>query len=192
MTSRCWWPGKDPLYIAYHDQEWGVPVRDDRLLFEFLCLEGQQAGLSWITVLKKRDHYRKCFRNFDVEKVSRLKDSSIEKLLLDPGLIRNRLKLYSIRSNAEAFLEIKRDCGTFEKYVWSFVQNSPIDGKRQNPEDVPATSTESDALSKDLKRRGFKFVGSTICYAFMQAAGLVNDHTENCFRYHELKNRDKH
>lgn len=191
MTPRCWWPGKDPLYIAYHDQEWGVPVRDDRLLFEFLCLEGQQAGLSWITVLKKRDHYRKCFRNFDVEKVSRLNDTSIEKLLLDPGLIRNRLKLYSIRSNAEAFLGVKRDFGTFEKYVWSFVHNSPIDGKRQNPEQVPATSTESDALSKDLKKRGFKFVGSTICYAFMQAAGLVNDHTKNCFRYHELKNRDK-
>ena len=191
MTSRCWWPGKDPLYIAYHDQEWGVPVRDDRLLFEFLCLEGQQAGLSWITVLKKRDNYRRCFKSFDAEKVSRLTDSSIEKLLLDPGLIRNRLKLYSIRSNAEAFLEIKRDCGTFEKYVWSFVHNSPIDGKRQNPEQVPATSTESEALSKDLKKRGFKFVGSTICYAFMQAAGLVNDHTKNCFRYNELKNRDK-
>ena len=191
MTSRCWWPGKDPLYIAYHDQEWGVPVRDDRLLFEFLCLEGQQAGLSWITVLKKRDHYRKCFRNFDVEKVSRLKDSSIEKLLLDPGLIRNRLKLYSIRSNAEAFLGVKRDFGTFEKYVWSFVHNSQIDGKRQNPEQVPATSTESEALSKDLKKRGFKFVGSTICYAFMQAAGLVNDHTKNCFRYRELKNWDR-
>ena len=191
MTSRCWWPGKDPLYIAYHDQEWGVPVRDDRLLFEFLCLEGQQAGLSWITVLKKRDHYRRCFKNFDAEKVSRLKDSSIEKLLLDPGLIRNRLKLYSIRSNAEAFLGVKRDFGTFENYVWSFVHNSPIDGKRQNPEQVPATSTESEALSKDLKKRGFKFVGSTICYAFMQAAGLVNDHTKNCFRYNELKNRDK-
>jgi len=191
MTSRCWWPGKDPLYIAYHDQEWGVPVRDDRLLFEFLCLEGQQAGLSWITVLKKRDHYRKCFRNFDVEKVSRLNDTSIEKLLLDPGLIRNRLKLYSIRSNAEAFLGVKRDFGTFEKYVWSFVHNSQIDGKRQNPEQVPATSTESNALSKDLKKRGFKFVGSTICYAFMQAAGLVNDHTKNCFRYRELKNWDR-
>ena len=191
MTSRCWWPGKDPLYIAYHDQEWGVPVRDDRLLFEFLCLEGQQAGLSWITVLKKRDHYRRCFKNFDAEKVSRLTDSSIEKLLLDPGLIRNRLKLYSIRSNAEAFLGVKRDFDTFEKYVWSFVHNSPVDGKRQNPEQVPATSTESEALSKDLKKRGFKFVGSTICYAFMQAAGLVNDHTKNCFRYNELKNWDK-
>jgi len=191
MTSRCWWPGKDPLYIAYHDQEWGLPVRDDRLLFEFLCLEGQQAGLSWITVLKKRDHYRRCFKSFDAEKVSRLTDSSIEKLLLDPGLIRNRLKLYSIRSNAEAFLGVKRDFGTFENYVWSFVHNSPIDGKRQNPEQVPATSTESEALSKDLKKRGFKFVGSTICYAFMQAAGLVNDHTKNCFRYNELKNRDK-
>ena len=191
MTSRCWWPGKDPLYIAYHDQEWGVPVRDDRLLFEFLCLEGQQAGLSWITVLKKRDNYRRCFKSFDAEKVSRLTDSSIEKLLLDPGLIRNRLKLYSIRSNAEAFLGVKRDFGTFEKYVWAFVHNSPIDGKRQNPEQVPATSTESDALSKDLKKRGFKFEGSTICYAFMQAAGLVNDHTKNCFRYNELKNRDK-
>ncbi len=191
MTSRCWWPGKDPLYIAYHDQEWGVPVRDDRLLFEFLCLEGQQAGLSWITVLKKRDNYRRCFKSFDAEKVSRLTDSSIEKLLLDPGLIKNRLKLYSIRSNAEAFLGVKRDFGTFEKYAWSFVHNSPIDGKRQNPEQVPATSTESEALSKDLKKRGFKFVGSTICYAFMQAAGLVNDHTKNCFRYNELKNRDK-
>ena len=191
MTSRCWWPGKDPLYIAYHDQEWGVPVTDDRLLFEFLCLEGQQAGLSWITVLKKRDHYRRCFKNFDAEKVSRLTDSSIEKLLLDPGLIRNRLKLYSIRSNAEVFLGVKRDFGTFEKYVWSFVHNSSIDGKRQNSEQVPATSTESEALSKDLKKRGFKFVGSTICYAFMQAAGLVNDHTKNCFRYNELKNRDK-
>ena len=186
MTSRCWWPGEDPLYIAYHDQEWGVPVRNDRLLFEFLCLEGQQAGLSWITVLKKRDHYRRCFKNFDVEKVAKLNDSYIEKLLLDPGLIRNRLKLYSIRINAHAFLGVKKEFGSFEKYVWSFVNDSPIDGKRMNPREVPATTAKSDALSKDLKKRGFKFVGSTICYAFMQAAGLVNDHTKNCFRYREL------
>lgn len=184
---RCWWPGKDPLYIAYHDEEWGVPVRDDRLLFEFLCLEGQQAGLSWITVLKKRDHYRARFRNFEPRKVARLTDATIEKLLQDQGLIRNRLKLYSIRSNASVFLDVQKEFGSFEKYIWSFVGDKPLDGKRKKPKDVPATTSESDAMSKDLKKRGFKFIGSTICYAFMQAAGLVNDHTSDCFRYRELK-----
>ena len=188
MTTRCWWPGSDPLYIAYHDEEWGVPVRDDRLLFEFLCLEGQQAGLSWITVLKKRDHYRRRFHDFEPKKLARLSDAAIEKLLKDPGLIRNRLKLYSIRSNAQAFLEVRQEFGTFEEYIWSFVNGKPLDGKRKKAKEVPATTPESDAMSKDLKKRGFKFVGSTICYAFMQAAGLVNDHTGNCFRYRDLKN----
>ena len=187
MPERCWWAGNDPDYIAYHDDEWGVPIRDDQLLFEFLCLEGQQAGLSWITVLKKRNHYRKCFKNFDVNKVARLTDGTIENLLQDPGLIRNRLKLYSIRTNAKAFLAIQKEFGSFEKYIWSFVNGETIDGKYKTEKQVPATTSESDAMSKDLKKRGFKFVGSTICYAYMQAAGLFNDHTHNCFRYKQLK-----
>ncbi len=187
MTNRCWWPGDDPVYIAYHDEEWGVPVHDDRLLFEFLCLEGQQAGLSWITVLKKRDHYRKCFKNFDVDKVARLRDKTIEKLLLDAGLIRNRLKLYSIRSNAQAFKKVQQEFGSFNHYIWSFVNAKTLDGKRKKAKDVPATTLESDAMSKDLKKRGFKFIGSTICYAYMQAAGLVNDHVSTCYRYRQLK-----
>jgi len=186
--ERCWWVSSDPLYIAYHDEEWGVPVHDDRLLFEFICLEGQQAGLSWITILRKREHYRKCFKNFDVDKVARLRDKTIEKLLLDTGLVRNRLKLYSIRSNAVAFKQVQKEYGSFDKYIWEFVGGKPIDGKRKSAKDVPATTDISDRMSKDLKKRGFKFVGSTICYAFMQAAGLVNDHTSNCFRYRELKN----
>lgn len=188
MTNRCWWSGSDPLYIAYHDEEWGVPVHDERLLFEFLCLEGQQAGLSWITVLKKRAHYRKCFKNFEIDKVARLTDKTIEKLLFDTGLIRNRLKLYSIRSNAHAFKKVQQEFGSFDKYIWSFVGGKVLDCKRKKNKDVPATTAESDAMCKDLKKRGFKFIGSTICYAFMQAAGLVNDHTSNCFRYKELKN----
>lgn len=188
MTERCWWPGDDPQYVAYHDEEWGVPVRDDRLLFEFICLEGQQAGLSWITVLKKRDHYRKCFKNFEIDKVARLTDKTIEKLLLDTGLIRNRLKLYSIRGNAQATQAVQKEFGNFSDYIWSFVDGETLDGKRGTAKEVPASTAESDAMSKDLKKRGFKFVGSTICYAFMQAAGMVNDHTGNCFRYREVKN----
>lgn len=187
MTKRCWWPGIDPVYIAYHDDEWGIPIHDDRLLFEFLCLEGQQAGLSWITVLKKRDHYRRCFDNFDIAKTAKLTDKRIEKLLQDAGLIRNRLKLYSIRSNAKAFIAAQREFGSFDEYIWSFVGGKTLDGKRKTAKDVPANTAESDAMSKDLKHRGFKFIGSTICYAFMQAAGLVNDHVGNCFRYQELK-----
>jgi DNA-3-methyladenine glycosylase I len=187
MKKRCWWPGEDPVYIAYHDEEWGVPVHDERLLFEFLCLEGQQAGLSWITVLKKRDHYRKCFKNFESDKVARMTDKTIEKLLLDKGLIRNRLKLYSIRGNALAFKKVQKEFGTFDSYIWSFTGGKVLDGKRKTAKDVPATTDISDAMAKDLKKRGFKFIGSTICYAFMQAAGLVNDHTGNCFRYKELK-----
>ncbi len=189
MSNRCWWPGEDPVYIAYHDEEWGVPVHDERLLFECLCLEGQQAGLSWITVLKKRDHYRKHFKSFDLDKMAGLTDKTIEKLLLDTGLIRNRLKLYSIRSNAVAFKKIQKEFGSFDKYIWSFTNGKVLDGKRKARKSVPSTTDISDAMSKDLKKRGFKFVGSTICYAFMQAAGLINDHTSNCFRYEELKNQ---
>lgn len=185
-TTRCRWPGKDPEYISYHDEEWGVPVHNDQLLFEFICLEGQQAGLNWITILKKREHYRKKFKNFDVQKVARLTDSTIEKHLQDTGLIRNRLKLYAIRTNALAFLAIQKEFGSFDEYIWSFVGGKPKDGKRKTEKEVPATTPESDAMAKDLKKRGFKFVGSTICYAFMQAAGLVNDHTITCFRYKQL------
>lgn len=187
LLPRCGWAGPDPLYIDYHDQEWGVPVHDDRELFEFICLEGQQAGLSWITVLKKREHYRRCFKNFDPVKVSRLQDSTIEKLLLDTGLIRNRLKLYSIRQNAQSFLEVQKEFSSFDNYIWSFVDHSPIQNTLKNYRQAPATTPISDAMSKDLKKRGFKFVGSTICYAFMQAAGLVNDHSSNCFRKGECE-----
>ena len=184
--QRCAWAGNDPDYMAYHDQEWGVPVHDDNLLFEFICLEGQQAGLSWITILKKRAHYRKCFKNFEVNKVARLTDATMEKLLLEPGLVRNRLKLYSIRSNAHAFITIQKEFGSFDRFIWGFVDGKPLDAKRRTAQDVPASTALSESMSRDLKRRGFKFVGSTICYAFMQAAGLVNDHTNSCFRYHEL------
>ncbi|MCB1672686.1 MAG: DNA-3-methyladenine glycosylase I [Gammaproteobacteria bacterium] len=192
MTKRCWWPGEDPIYIAYHDTEWGVPVHDDRTWFEFICLDGQQAGLSWITVLRKRDNYRKAFHNFDPLKVSRMRDSTIEKLLQDPGLIRNRLKLYSIPINARAFLAVQEEFGFFDDYIWRFVDGSPLDGGRRKLGDVPATSPESDAMSKDMKKRGFKFCGSTICYAFMQAAGLINDHLEDCFRYEEIRRLHNH
>ena len=187
MKTRCKWPGSDPEYLAYHDHEWGVPLHDDRLLFEFICLEGQQAGLSWITILKKRDNYRRRFRNFEATKVAKLSDESIELLLQDTGLIRNRLKLFSIRSNAVAFLETQKEFGTFDAYIWSFVGGKTIDGKRRPEAPMPATTPESDAMSKDLKKRGFKFVGSTICYAFMQAAGLVNDHMSNCYRHEDVK-----
>ena len=189
MINRCSWPGNDPEYISYHDLEWGTPVRRDQFLFECICLEGQQAGLSWITVLKKRAHYRKCFKNFDVARVARMRDSTIEKLLLDPGLIRNRLKLYSIRNNAKACQSVQKEFGSFKHYIWSFVNHTPIDARRKNLKDIPAKTSVSDDMAKDLKERGFKFVGSTICYAFMQAAGLVNDHTTACFRYKELKSK---
>ena len=187
MTNRCGWPGDDPVYMNYHDCEWGVPVHDDRTWFEFLCLDGQQAGLSWITILKKRDNYRKAFYNFDVKKVARMRDASIEKRLEDVGLIRNRLKLYSVRSNAHAFIAVQDEFGSFDSYIWEFVDGETIDGKRRRSSEIPATSLESDAMSKDLKKRGFKFCGSTICYAFMQAAGMVNDHTQDCFRYQEVR-----
>jgi DNA-3-methyladenine glycosylase I len=186
MTTRCAWCGTDPLYVAYHDTEWGVPVHDDQTLFEFLSLECQQAGLSWITVLRKREHYRRAFFDFDPVRVAAMTDAEIEERLQDTGLIRNRLKLYSMRSNAQAFLQVQREFGSFDAYIWGFTGGKVLDGRRASLRDLPATSPESDALSKDLKKRGFKFVGSTICYAHMQATGMVNDHVQECFRHREV------
>lgn len=187
MKQRCWWPGEDPLYIEYHDTEWGVPLHDDQTLFEFLSLEGQQAGLSWITVLRKRENYRQAFHRFDPVLVAQMSDEAIEALLQDSGLIRNRLKLYSIRNNAIAFLAVQKEFGSFDKYMWGWVNHKPMDGSRSGREDIPASSDISDAMSKDMKKRGFKFVGSTILYAHMQATGMVNDHVHDCFRYREVK-----
>ena len=191
MPQRCPWPGNDPLYVAYHDHEWGVPVHDERTWFEFVCLEGQQAGLSWITILRKRENYREAFHNFDIARVARMTDAAIEKQLQNAGLIRNRLKLYSIRSNALAFIKVQQEFGSFDTYIWRFVDGKPLDGQRQSMKDLPATSPQSDAMSKDLKKRGFKFCGSTICYALMQAAGMINDHTAGCYRYREIKKMRK-
>ena len=185
--NRCWWCGDDELYQQYHDLEWGVPVHDDRLLFEFICLEGAQAGLSWITILRKREHYRRVFDNFEAEKIARYDDSKIAELLQDAGIVRNRLKVNGFVKNARAFLEIRDQGGSFDEYLWNFVDGETIQTNRKSAEQVPANTEISDAMSKDLKKRGFTFVGSTICYAFMQAAGLVNDHTENCYRHRELK-----
>jgi DNA-3-methyladenine glycosylase I len=184
-AQRCPW-AKAELDIAYHDREWGVPVHDDRLLFEFLTLEGAQAGLSWSTILKKRPDYRRSFANFDPAAVARFSPAKIERLLQDPGLVRNRLKIESTVSNARAFLQVQREFGSFDAYVWRFVGGEPKQNGWSVFRQVPATTSESDALSKDLKRRGFRFVGSTICYAFMQAVGMVNDHLTTCFRYREL------
>jgi DNA-3-methyladenine glycosylase I len=183
--SRCAWP-KSPLDIAYHDAEWGVPVHDDRVLFEFLTLEGAQAGLSWSTILKKREHYRRAFDGFDPERVARFTQKRIDRLVADPGIVRHRGKIESTVSNAKHFLEVLREFGSFDRYVWRFVGGSPRVNHPRTLRDVPARTPESDALSKDLQRRGFRFVGSTICYAFMQAVGMVNDHTRDCFRYGEL------
>ena len=183
-VTRCRWAeGVGPAYIAYHDEEWGVPVRDDRVQFEFLILEGAQAGLSWSTILNKRAGYRKAFADFDPEKVARFTDKRVERLLLDPGIVRNRLKVQSAVTNARAFLDVQEAFGSFSNYIWGFVGGEPIQNRFRRDGDVPATSSESDALSKDLKRRGFKFVGSTIVYAHMQATGLVNDHVVGCFRH---------
>jgi DNA-3-methyladenine glycosylase I len=187
--KRCGWPGSDPLMIAYHDSEWGRPVHDDRRHFEFLVLEAAQAGLSWSTVLKKREGYRRAFSDFDPEKVARYGPKKIETLILDPAIIRNRLKIEAAVSNAGQFLRIQEEFGSFDAYCWRFVGGKPIDGKRKTLKDIPATTPESDALSKDLKKRGFKFVGSTIIYAHMQAVGMANDHTIDCFCYRELARR---
>ena len=182
--TRCnWAEGVGPDYIEYHDTEWGVPVYDDKVQFEFLILEGAQAGLSWSTILNKREGYRKAFADFDVEKVARFTDKRIEKLLTNPAIVRNRLKLRSAVTNAKAFIEVQEEFGSFSDYIWGFVDGKPKQNRFTNDSDIPATSPESDALSKDLKKRGFRFVGSTIVYAHMQATGLVNDHVTSCFRY---------
>jgi DNA-3-methyladenine glycosylase I len=180
--TRCSW-ARTPLGIAYHDKEWGVPVHDDRVLFEFITLEGAQAGLSWETILQKREGYRKAFAGFDPARVARYTPARIERLLLDPGIVRNRLKVESTVRNAKAFLAVQREFGSFDAYVWQFVGGRPIVNRWSKLGQVPARTAESDALSRDLKKRGFKFVGSTICYAFMQAVGMVNDHTVGCFRH---------
>ncbi|MBX9743359.1 MAG: DNA-3-methyladenine glycosylase I [Chthoniobacterales bacterium] len=184
---RCQWSGNNPLMIEYHDHEWGVPVHDDRKLFEFLILEGAQAGLSWQTILNKREAYRKVFDDFDAEKIARYDEAKIKRLLADPGIIRNRLKVAAAIANAKAFLQVQQECGSFSNYIWSFVNGHPIDHKIKTREEVPCTSKESEAMSRDLLKRGFKFVGPTICYAFMQAVGMVNDHEKCCFRYQEIK-----
>ncbi|HYP99486.1 MAG TPA: DNA-3-methyladenine glycosylase I [Polyangiaceae bacterium] len=183
---RCWWCGEDPLMIAYHDREWGVPVFDDRVLFEFLTLEGAQAGLSWLTVLRKRDAYRAAFAGFDVERVARFTQPRIERLMLDPGIVRNRLKLESTVKNARAFLKVQEEFGSFADYQWRFVDGAPLQNAVRTRKDVPARTPVSDAFSKDLRKRGFSFVGSTIVYAHMQAVGMVNDHWLDCFRATKL------
>ena len=183
ITRRKWAEGVSPDYIEYHDNEWGVPVHDDKVQFEFLLLEGAQAGLSWSTILKKREGYRKAFAGFDVENVARFTKSRIEKLLQNPAIVRNRLKVESAVTNAQAFIRVQEEFGSFGGYIWGFVDGTPIQNRFTKDGDIPATSPESDALSKDLKKRGFRFVGSTIVYAHMQATGLVNDHVTGCFRY---------
>lgn len=187
MKTRCGWAeGQFEDYIKYHDEEWGVPVHDDKKHFEFLILEGAQAGLSWATILKRREGYRNAFANFDVKKVAKFDEVKIQELLSDEGIIRNQLKVRSVVNNAQRFIEVQKEFGSFDKYIWSFVGGKPIVNQWKSMAEVPATTKESDALSKDLKKRGFKFVGSTIIYAHMQACGLVNDHTTDCFRYKEV------
>lgn len=183
---RCGWCLKFAQYIEYHDQEWGLPVHDDRIHFEFLILEGAQAGLSWSTILKKRDGYRKAFAGFDPTKVARFTQAKVDRILMDPGIVRNRLKVSATVNNAKRFLEIQKEFGSFDNYIWGFVNGKPIINRHKTLADVPATTPESDALSKDLIRRGFKFVGSTVMYAHMQACGLVNDHLVDCWRYREV------
>ncbi len=185
-TQRCPWPGSDPLYQSYHDQEWGVPVHDERLLFEFLTLEGAQAGLSWITILRKRSAYRTAFAEFDPAVVARFDAAKVAELLANPGIVRNRLKVASTVSNAHAFLQLQEKFGSFAAYQWRFVDGQPLQNSWRSLSEVPASTLVSDALSRDLKQRGFRFVGSTICYAHMQAVGMVNDHLVDCFRWREL------
>lgn len=186
---RCAWPGDDPLYIAYHDDDWGVPVYEDQPLFAKLLLDGAQAGLSWITILRKRENYYAAFDNFDPEKMARYDDAKIAELLANPGIVRNKLKVNAFVKNAQAYLKFQDEVGSFNKYLWSFVGGAPIVNSWKTMDDLPAISAESENMSKDLKKRGFSFVGPTICYAFMQAVGMVNDHTLDCFRYQELKHR---
>ena len=187
--QRCAWCGSDPLYVAYHDEEWGVPVHDDRVLFEYLTLEGAQAGLSWRTILKKRDNYRKAFDGFDYERVANYTDADVKRLLGDAGIVRNRLKITSTIDNARGVLDIRAEFGSLDAYLWRFVDGVPLQNKWATLSEMPAKTDLSDAMSKELKKRGFRFVGSTICYAFMQAVGMVNDHTTDCFRYQEIRQR---
>ncbi len=186
MKTRCPWAQSEPN-IAYHDTEWGVPQHDDRVLFEYLILEGAQAGLSWSTILRKRENYRRAFDGFDPVRIAKYRDARITKLLADDGIVRNRLKILAAVQNAQSFLAVQREYGTFDRYVWRFVAGRPIENAWQSLTEVPARTPEADRMSEDLLRRGFKFVGPTICYAFMQAVGLVNDHLVSCFRYREVK-----
>ena len=189
--KRCEWANKSELEQSYHDNEWGVAIHDDRSLFEFLILEGAQAGLSWSTVLKKRQGYRKAFDNFDAREISEYSENDISMLLTDSGIIRNRLKISATITNARAFLQLQKEFGSFDNYIWQFVNGKPIRNSWKKITDIPSSTPESDAMSKDLQKRGFKFVGTTICYAFMQAVGMVNDHVVDCFRYRILVNKDK-
>jgi DNA-3-methyladenine glycosylase I len=177
---RCAWPGSDPLYVRYHDEEWGVPVHDDKKIFEFLVLESAQAGLSWITILRKRENYRQAFAGFDYKKVAKFTEREVKRLLNDAGIVRNNLKIRATINNAQRFMEVQKEFGTFDKYIWSFVGGKPIVNKRSRRGGIPATTKVSDALSADLKKRGFKFLGSTVIYAHMQATGMVNDHLTTC------------
>ena len=183
---RCSWCGDDPLYVAYHDEEWGVPVYDDQTLFEFLILETFQAGLSWITILRKRENFRKAFDDFDYKKIATYNQDKIDSLLQDAGIIRNKLKVNSAVSNAQCFMEIQKEFGSFSKFIWGFVNGKPIKNNFKALGDFPANTPLSDEISKDLKKRGFKFVGTTVIYAHMQATGMVNDHVKDCFRYNEV------
>lgn len=189
--KRCAWPAEDELMIRYHDEEWGTPLHDDQKLFEFIILDAFQAGLSWKTILHKRENFRKAFAGFDPKKISRFTDKQVEKLMADPGIIRNRLKIKATVTNARCFLEVQKEFGTFDQYIWQFVHYKTIVSRRSAKEPPLATSAESEAMSKDLRRRGFKFVGPTICYAFMQAAGMINDHVKTCFRYAEVNDNLK-
>lgn len=184
--TRCGWCSDDPLYSRYHDSEWGVPLHDDQALFEFLILEGAQAGLSWITILRKRENYRAAFDNFDAARIARYNASKIESLLQDPGIVRNRLKVEAAVTNAQKFLDVQDEFGSFDAFIWRFVDGKPRQNAWRSLAEIPASTPESDAMGKELKRRGFKFAGSTICYALMQATGMVNDHTTDCFRHEEL------
>ena len=193
MTNNkktCSWPGNNPLMNKYHDEEWGVPVHDDRKLFEFIVLDGFQAGLSWSTILNKRENFRKAFDNFEPEVIAEYSEGKIEDLLQDAGIIRNKLKVRATVTNAKYFLEVQKEFGSFDKYIWQFTDGKTIVNQWKTISDIPVSTNESDAMSKDLKKRGFKFVGTTICYAFMQAAGMVNDHLEDCFRYTEVQNQN--
>jgi len=188
LKKRCWWCGDDPIYVEYHDNEWGRPVRDDLKLFEMLILEGFQAGLSWITILKKRENFRKAFCNFNPQKISNFSAEDVRRLMNNEGIIRNRLKIRGAIANAKGYLKIKKEFPSFTEYIWQFTANKSLNSRRRNKFDVPTRSEESDAMSKDLKKRGFKFVGTTICYAFMQAVGMVDDHVDGCFRAKPLRN----